>query len=232
MSSIRGIPFRPGCRRWLACALLAAASALASAQDWGSFAAASGRADDPAILQALAEGDLSERTAICRGIGERNDPYAADIIGWLLGRNVGAEKAQVEILLRVLLQGLFDPARGPERLRSAAAENAGALGSMISRIDRWTDPQLKSPLVRVLPSLPAGDALPALLVVGSGLVDLLRSGEGLLSPGHTGLALDYLSAVESTKCTDALEQCAAIARLSRDKVLVERARAVAKGLTR
>jgi hypothetical protein len=203
------------------------APTLAAAEDWGTFAARSTHADDPILLQALSEGDFTEKVAICSSIGRRDDSDVADVIEWLLERNAGNEKAEGELLLRLLLQGLSDPSRGGERIRSNITENAGVLGSMISRIDRWTDPQLKSLLVRLFPFMPVAEVLPPLLTVGSGLVNLLASGEGLIPSQEMDLAMDYLSVVETMKCSDSFEQCAALARLSREKVLVDRARAVA-----
>jgi hypothetical protein len=214
----------------LLCALLLAASARAAADDLGVFALRSDRADDPFLMQALQDEDFSTQALICDGVGRRADPYAADIIGFLLERNAGAEKVHVEILLRMILKGLFDPARGEEKIRSAVAANADALGTMVSRIDRWTDPQLTSSLVRLLPFLPASQALPALLAVGSGLVHRLEAGAGSVPSQETGLAMDYLAAAEKMKCRDSFEQCAAMARLSREKVLVDRARSVARVL--
>jgi hypothetical protein len=221
---------RPAILGGLILALLTAAASPAAAQDWNAFAAGSGRADDPVLLQALADGDFSERALICAGIGRRDDPYASDVVQWLLERNAGTARFQIEILLRMLLQGLFDPARGEQRMRAAIAENAPALGSMIVRIDRWTDPQLKSALVRLFPLMPAADVLPALLAVGSGLVRHLESAPGLIPSQEMELAMDYLTAVEATKAADAFAQCAALARLSREKVLVERARSVARAV--
>jgi hypothetical protein len=221
---------RPEFSGGLICALLLIAALPAVAQDWGAFAARSGRADDPILVQAIAEGDFGQKALICTEIGRRDDPYAADIIQWLLERNAGTGRAQVEILLRMLLQGLFDPARGAQRMQSAVSENAAALASMTTRIDRWTDPQLKSTLVRLFPLMPAADALPALLVVGSDLVGLLESRNGQIPFQETGLAMDYLAAAEAMKAGDAFAQCAAIARLSREKVLVDRARAAARAI--
>ena len=214
----------------LFCALLLAVSTRGAADDLGTFAVRSDRADDPILLQSLEEEDFSTSVLICDAVGRRDDPYAADIIAFLLERNAGAEKVHVEILLRMLLRGLFDTSRGEQWVRSAITANAGVLDTMISRIDRWTDPQLTSSLVRLLPFLPASQALPALLTVGSGLVDRLESGEGLITSQETGLAMDFLATVERMRCRDSFDQCAAIARLSREKVLVDRARSVARSL--
>jgi hypothetical protein len=221
---------RPAILGGLIFVFLIAAASPAAAQDWAAFAERSGRADDPLLVQALADGDFGERALICSGIGRRDDPYAADIVQWLLERNAGAGRFQFEILLRMLLQGLFDPARGDQRMRAAVTANAAALGAMIARIDLWTDPQLKSALVRLFPHMPAADVLPALLAVGSDLVHILESEKGLLPPQDMGLAMDYLAAVEALKAGDAFAQCAALARLSREKVLVDRARAVARAV--
>jgi hypothetical protein len=209
------------------CVLLLVTSAMVAADDWGTFAARSSRVDDPLLLQVMGEEDLTTKALICGGVGRREDPYAADIIGSLMDRNAGGERVQVELLLRLLLQGLFDPARGDKKIQSAISANAGVLDSMIYRIDRWADPQLKSTLVRLFPSMPAEKVLPALLTVGSELLESLSSENGLLPPQRMGLAMDYLATVEKMKCRDALDQCAALARLSREKVLVDRARSVA-----
>ena len=227
MSSRGYIRVMQKARIGVACALFLVASTMAAAEDWGTFAARSSRADDAVLLQVMGEEDLTTKALICGGVGRREDPYAADIIGSLMERNTGGGRVQVEFLLRVLLQGLFDPARGEQKIQSALSANASVLDSMISRIDRWTDPQLTSTLVRLFPFMPAEKVLPALLTVGSELVDSLSSGKGLIQPQRFGLAMDYLAAVEKMKCSDALDQCAAIARLSREKALVDRARSVA-----
>ena len=68
-----------------ACAAAACAAA-AYAADWSTFVAASNRADDGLILDILKDADFQTSSEICLAIGTRSDPYAADILSWLLRR--------------------------------------------------------------------------------------------------------------------------------------------------
>jgi hypothetical protein len=72
------------------------------------------------------------------------------------------------------------------------------------------------------------EALPPLMAVASRLVAELREDRGVIVSQDIALALDFLLAAEKTPGRDFLETCIAIARLSREKVLVDRARAVVK----
>jgi hypothetical protein len=212
--------------RGIIAGLLLMVSQLAAAADWGTFALKSDHNDDPVILEAMDTQDFDTKILLCQGVGRRDDPFAGDIIDSLLARHTGAESYRAELLVRVLMQGLFDPARGEAALRARVAANRRVLAEMTGRIDRWKDPQLTAALVRVLPLMEARDALPPLMEVASRLVAELREDRGIIVSQDIALAMDFLSAVEKVPGRDFLEPCIAISRLSREKVLVDRARGV------
>ena len=208
--------------------LLIFAAFAVSAADWGTLAADSDRRLDSALLSALQNEDFDTKVLICTGIGKRADPFAGDIIAALLESSAGKTSDTIELLLRMLLQGLFDPSKGENWISERIAANRDELDSMAGRMTQWKDPQLAGALVRIFPSLNTPGALPALAQVGSRVVRTLENGKGVLLAQDFALAQEFLTAVETTRRTDFLEQCTAIARLSREKLVVDRARDVAR----
>jgi hypothetical protein len=174
--------------------------------------------------------DFDTKLMICAGVGNRADPFAGNMIAALLAGNSGKTRDTVELLLRALLQGLFDPSRGERWISDRIEANRDELDFMARRMAEWRDPQLAGALVRILPSLNAPGALPALAAAGERIVRSLESGKGETLSQDLALALDFLSAVEKTRRSEFLGQCADIARLSREKVVSARAREVARGL--
>jgi len=208
--------------------LLLLASQLAAAADWGTFALKSDHSEDPVILEAMDTQDFDTKILLCQGVGRRADPFAGDIIASLLARHTGAESYRVELLVRVLMQGLFDPARGEAAIRARVDANRVVLAEMTGRIDRWKDAQLTAALILVLPLMEAREALSPLMEVASCLVAELREDRGVIASQDIARAMDFLSAVEKMPGRDFLEPCIAISRLSREKALVDRARGVVK----
>jgi hypothetical protein len=144
--------------------------------------------------------------------------------------NARRRSDMVELLLRTLLNGLFDPSRGEAGIGERIAANRDALDSLAGRMAQWRDPQLAGALVRILPVLNTPNALPALAQAGTRVVKALESGSGMVLSQEDALILDFLSSVERVRRMEFLEQCTAIARLSREKVIVDRARAVARAI--
>jgi len=212
-------------------ALLLFAAAVASAADWGTLAADSDRRLDSVLVSALQSEDFDTRILICMGIGKRADPFAGDILTALLENNAGKMSDRIELLLRMLLQGLFDQLKGQKWISDRIAANRDVLDSMARRMAQWKDPQLAGALVRILPALGTPGALPGLAQTGSRVVNMLETGQGVMLSQDLALALDFLTAVQATGRADFLEQCTAIARLSREKVVVDRAREVARAIT-
>jgi hypothetical protein len=210
--------------------LFASVSLCAAPADWKDIASRSDRSADAMILQTMNGDDLDAALQLCEGVGVRSDPYAADIIESLAARHASATSDRTELLLRVLLAGLFDPSRSEGEIRDRAAANAGALGTLFDRIETFKDFQLTGVLLGILPSMQGYDAAPVLTRVGSRLVADLRKAEGVITSQEIALAFDYLATVEKLPSSDFLDQVVSIARSSREKVLVDRARAVAAAL--
>ncbi len=196
-------------------------------QDWEGFAAASDRSKDPVILQALAGEDLETRLAICRGLGRRPDASVGALVRPLLEASTPRGSDRTELLLRVLLQSAADSHSREEDLRDWASANESILDDVLAHISCWKSPQLQSILLRFAAVRADAQAIRAIMEVGASLVNRLQAVRGLISPEEAALALDYLSAVRRIPRDDFLEQCAAISRLSRDKAVVDAARAAA-----
>jgi hypothetical protein len=209
--------------RALTAALLLMAAQLAGGEDWSALAARSDRGDDAFLIQAIASVDFDTRLLICRGVGRRADPCAEDIMDFFFSRRGTRENDRDTLLLRELLGGLFDPARGEAELRLRVKANTTALSAMALHVNAM-DPQLAGALVRLLRFLPSGTALPALAGVGTRLLSSLRRQNGVIPVQESALALDFLGAAAAMKSRDSLDQCVQVAELSREKPVVDEAR--------
>jgi hypothetical protein len=210
----------------LALLLLHAAAEPAGAL-WREFVLASDRTYDDIIRAALVDATLSERLEILAALGQRADPFIGDYLDDFLLRHV-APAAEAEHLLRVLLESAFPPATPAGELAARVAPNQDALLAAAARLDSFDDPQLCAAIVRLIPLLPGGRA--DLLALVDRLVDRLERGDGLLDPREDGLLLDALDAMARTGTSDFLEPALAVARLSHEKAVVDRARETARAL--
>ena len=122
-------------------ALFICVACAASAADWGTVAADSDRTLDSALLAALHGEDLDTKALICTGVGKRADPFAGDIITALMESDAGKTGDIVEILLRMILQGLFDPSKGPNWTSERVKANRDAL---IPWQDGWRSGEIHS----------------------------------------------------------------------------------------
>jgi hypothetical protein len=220
MSRLRDL--RPSC-----CLLLLALVASRAGAFWHEFALASDRTDDPLILEILVNATLDERLDLMEGLGERADPFIGAYIDDSLVR-LASRPAEAEHLLRVLLETAFPRDAVPDRLAARVEPNRTALLAAVARLPTFADPQLCAVIVRLIPLLPGGRA--ELLAIVGRLSDRLAHGDGYLDPREDGLLLDALSAMGDIGSPDFLEASLAVARLSREKTVVDRARAVARML--
>ena len=217
-------------RRTFVVVILCVSAAAAYPLDWGAFVAASNRGDDGLILGILKDGDFETGVQICDAVGLRKDPYAADILSWLLSGFAKSGQYKTEYLLRRAMKSLFDQSMGDQVLRDRLVANSSVLADMVQGIGGFDDPQLTGTIVRLLPRLDGVDRLPALMNVGTGIINRLRQTDGNLLLPDMGLALDFLSAVQAIGNTDFMDPCLAIARLSRDQNLVQKARQLSRQL--
>ena len=213
----------------MACALLLCPCA-AGAAEWGRLVEASDRSLDPAILEAFETGDYDTRLSICEAMGRRSDPLAAGLLAALLADFSRLRGYRGEHLLRVLLESLFDPHLGPAVLRERYEANTEQLLAAELRWDAFADPQLKAALLRILPLFDPSRSLPLLMAAGRSLIDALEKRGGLLPQAETGLLLDFLTTVEGLPDSEFLDPCLEVARLSREKIVIDRARALARKL--
>jgi hypothetical protein len=200
------------------------------AQDWEAFAASSDRSADQVILQIMAAGDLETSIALCRGIARRADMDAGSIIGALLAGHSSRTERDTELLVRWLLQSVLVARTDGAALSAWVSTNESSLNALFSRTVRWKSAQLKGVLLRFAVIAPSPEGTRAVMDVGDSVVKELERSEGLIPSEDGALCLDFLSAAQALGRKDFFDSCAAIARLSRDAVLVTAARAAARGL--
>jgi hypothetical protein len=201
-----------------------------AAQDWESFAASSNRSADPLILQAMAEGDLETNIALCKGLARRSDGDVRSILETLAAGHAAKTALTTELLLRYLLQGVLDANPQEASLRSWVHINADSIDGLLMRIAEWRNPQLKGALLvfACIDSTP--QSMRAIMEVGASVVHELQASDGLIPSQEAALILDFLNATKRDPRFDFFEYCSAIARLSRDKVIVDAARSAAATL--
>ncbi|MGO9309929.1 MAG: hypothetical protein ACLQDL_12990 [Spirochaetia bacterium] len=200
------------------------------AQDWESFAAASDRSADPIILQTMAAGDLETNIALCKGLARRSDSDCRAILESLAAGHASRTTLHSELLLRYLLEGVRSANPQEASLAQWAAANASALDELLFRIAEWRSPQLEGVLLAFALIAPGPQGMHAIMDVGDSLVRELESSAGLIPSEREALVLDFLAAARKADRADFFPSCAAIARLSRDKVIVEAARSAAAAL--
>lgn len=194
---------------------------------WREFALGSDRSDDSLILEALEDATLDERLEILEAVGERDDPFIGRYLEDFLLRQ-GPDRPVREHLMRVLLASAFPREAPLERLAARVAPNRASLLAMCTRLATFSDPQLCAAVVRLIPLLEGGHA--DLLALVGRLTKRLQASGGLIDPRENGLLLDALEAMRRVGSLDFLEAALAVARLSRERVVVETAREVARAL--
>ena len=210
--------------------LLILLAARLCAQDWEGFAASSDRSADPVILQTMAAGDLETNIALCRGIARRSDPDVGSIIESLAAGHAARTAVSTELLLRYLLKGVLDANPTEASLRSWASTNAVPLDMLLFRITECKSPQLRGVLLAFAVIAPGTQGMHAVMDVGASVVRELEASDGLIPSEDAALVLDFLNAARRAARSDFLPYCTAIARLSRDKVIVDAARSAASAL--
>jgi hypothetical protein len=213
-----------------ALALSVLLAAPAQAQDWEGFAASSRQAMDPLILQFMAQSNLEENIALCRGLGRRADPDVQVFIDSMAAGHASKTALGTEVLLRWLIRSVLDANPQEQSLRRWQAANASSVDMLLDRIDQWENPQLRGVLLKLAVIANSPQGMRAVMAVGAGVARQLERSDGLIPPQDAALALDFLSAARSAARPDFLSYCSDIARMSRYEVLVRAARSAAKDL--
>ncbi|HTZ52746.1 MAG TPA: hypothetical protein VMF68_13850 [Spirochaetia bacterium] len=215
------------------CAILfVAALQPAGAQDWETWAARSDRTMDPIFVDALEKGNLEVGISICKGLARRSDLDIQAEMDLLLSlRSPALPPANCEVMLRWLLAASEQAHPGDDALRAWADANAPQVRQMLERVQRWKDPQLKDALLALAVIAPGSLGTGAIFEVGAQVVQSLQDAPGgLLSAQETALALDFLAVARKTRSPAFFDLCVEAARLSRDKGVVDAARAAAREL--
>jgi hypothetical protein len=213
-------------KRAPAIVLFAAAALSVYASEWHAFAAKSDRTDNPVIIQLLSESETAPQLDIVSALGERDDPYIADIIEWIYTVFHG-EPFERELLLRVLIDSFLDPFLPSDTLAERVAANRDAMERLAREIDGFQDPLLQNELLRIIDLLPTEDFFPSISRLFGGALRELKDGEKT-GPGDHALLLSLLSFAERHPRGEFLQPCLDTARISRDARTVETARATAK----
>jgi hypothetical protein len=196
------------------------------ADGWESFVKASDRADNPVIISLIQEYDLNTVLIVLQAVGEREDPYAADILDAVASGHVTKLTYQREYLLRILLESLFNSALPAGTISLRVEANRESLDSLVRAFNGLTDPQLKSVLVKTIELLGGSGYVPVVAGALSDSIQEMENNGGNLSPMRVELLLSLLSYVSRHPSSDFLGICTLVARLSRDARVVERARSI------
>jgi hypothetical protein len=203
------------------------------AQDWEGVAAGSDRSMDAFIVQSIAEGDLETGIALCKGLGRRKDMDVQPIMDFLVTRRTPGSDARAEVMLRWLVASAKAAHPDTESLRAWTAANSRSVDMLLERISLWKSAQLKGALLAFALIAPQDRGARAIMDIGHDVVrELLDSPDGLIPSQDTALALDFLNAARQSARTELFSVCVDIARLSREKVLVDAARSAAVDLSK
>jgi len=225
------MPRRPTIAPAFALAFIVCAGTL-PAQDWESVAARSDPSMDGFIVQSIIDGDLENGIALCKGLGRRKDLDVQAVIDSLATRRTPGSETKSEVMLRWLVVSAKDAHPEADSLRAWAAANSRSVDLLLERISLWKSAQLKGALLTLAVIAPEDRGARAIMDVGRDVVrELEDSPDGLIPPQDIALALDFLAAARRSARAELFPVCADIARLSREKVLVDAARSAAIDLS-
>jgi hypothetical protein len=199
-------------------------------QDWERFAASSDRSADTLILQIMAAGDLETNITLCKGLARRSDNNISAILEFLVNGHSGKTFTSTELLLRYLLEGVRDAYSSEMLLRTWVATNEVSMETLLLKITDWKSPQLRGVLLSYASVVPEQQGIRAIIDVGASLDLELNATQGWIPYPEKALVLNFLQAASRARNPDLLSYCAEIARLSRDKVLVDAARSAATAI--
>ncbi len=187
---------------------------------------------DAFLIQNLDAADLETGIAICKGLGQRADLDVQAEIDFLLSqRNPVRSAASIEVMLRWLIASAAQAHPRQEELTAWVAANAPQVDRLLESMPRWKDAQLKGALLALAVIAPGTSGTAAIMEAAGEVIRKLEdSPDGTISPQDTALAVDAVAAARQAGKRVFFEPCVQIARLSRDKTLVDAARAAARQL--
>jgi hypothetical protein len=204
---------------------LLAGAGLLHGQETASWIGSTDRRANPLVEEILLFSPTEDRLAAARALGLRSDPYVSDLIGSLLGRMRGSRRFEDALVLRVLLDSVFDRSLVAEELRARAAQNPGGLDLLADGLPGFDAP-LARESYRVL-GLAGGKRFTGVLMSeGRALADALRRRGGRSDAEQADRLMAYLEAVEATGDETLADPVVAILQLTRTREVGRYARRV------
>jgi hypothetical protein len=209
-------------------AFLLLAALCAAAIDWRGLVASGGRASNPWIIQVLSESGTADVLEIVIALGERKDPYIADIIDAITSGYNSLNDFRREHLLRLLISSHLDPALPPAVLEARISVNSRAYENLLHGMESFRDPGLRMELLRVMDLLSFSEASPIICGQFSLLYAEMKTDDGHLMPESSALLLSLVSYAARHPRWELLQPCIEVSRTSRDTLIVQSARSAAE----
>jgi hypothetical protein len=200
------------------------------AVDYAAWVRTTDRSSNPDIIRLMAEGDLAQALDIASALGRRADPYVADIIARYLSLYEGGRQYQYERVLLTLLDSVFYRGLSEEERKRRADANKDIIPNVINECEEFTLPELRASCIRLASLSDAAGSGPLLEREGERIVARLKRNRGLLDRAETEEFLVICDAIEKLKSKEFRSLLVDCARLSDDRTVVERARALAAAL--
>ncbi|MBN2353209.1 MAG: hypothetical protein JXD23_11610 [Spirochaetales bacterium] len=188
------------------------------------------RSDDPEIIRLMDESNFSRKIELAKALGERRDPYAADIIVHYLSLYRHNRRYEQDLVLSSILSAVFPP-KSEEARRTARIEaNREAIADLIGECDGFESDALKAACIRLGVDAGIAGIGPLAAREGGRLALSLRKNRGLADRAQTEEILAILEAIGRLGVKNFGGLPADFARFSGDRRIVERARAVTSTL--
>jgi hypothetical protein len=204
--------------------LLCAAGAV-HAQELGSWVPSTDRRVNPLIGEILLAPPTADRLEAARALGQRSDPYVSDLIGSLLGRLHGGGTYEDALVLRVMLDAVFDRSLLPKELQRRAVENRAGLELLAESLPSF-DAALARETYRLL-ALGADRPLVGVLMrEGRALGEDLQRRRGRSDAEQADRLMAYLEAAAAAGDGELAEPVVAILEHTRTREVAHYARQV------
>jgi hypothetical protein len=205
--------------------ILLAGAPVLRAQEASSWIGSTDRRANRLVAELLLSSPMEDRLTAARALGTRRDPYVSDLIGALLGRMRAPGRFEDPLVLRVLLDSVFDRSLGDAELRARAAENEEGLDRLADGLPGFDAP-LARESYRVLGLAGGSRYTGVLMSEGRDLAAALRRRGGRSDAEQADRLMAYLEAVEGTGNESFADPVVALLQLTRTREVGRYARRV------
>jgi hypothetical protein len=181
------------------------------------------------IVELLLEHDISESMQMVRSIGETEKPRINDILKILCERNDKRERNKTEILIRLLIESVFDKSLTREILDTRIGTNRESLLLLVERFESFDDRILKADIIRLILLMKAPSQEALIHREGFNLVKLLKDQHGYCSPECEVEIIAILETIAISDSEDFFELCIQIMKNTKNSVVYDQAKNLVKG---